>query len=342
MKSLEKLDRESGVEMTIEVALKPDFELGKYKGIEIDKIEYTVTDEDVDNKLSELQEKNSRLVNVEDTESKLTDTVVIDFEGFVDDVAFEGGKGEKYPLVLGSNSFIPGFEEQLVGKKAGEEVDVNVSFPNEYHSIDLAGKASLFKVKIHEVKTKQLPEIDDEFAMDVSEFDTLNEFKEDLKVKIKAEKEEQLKNQGVGTLLEKIVEDTKIDIPSGMLRERTAHVKEQFENQIKQNGIDMKTYFELMKAQDETKTEESFEKMFEEQALVDIKQELVITKLIEVENITISEEDKEEELKQFAKAYSQDFDEFKENVDEYTLNYIENFVSQRKLFDFLIDNAKQK
>ena len=257
-------------------------------------------------------------------------------------MAFEGGKGENYNLVLGSGSFIPGFEDQLIGKKAGEDVDVNVTFPNEYQATELAGKDALFKVKIHEVKHKELPELDDDFAGDVSEFDTLDELKADLKTKIKKEKENAKKNDAYTKILETVIERTKIDIPEVMIKERADQVKQQFEGQIQSNGMDPKTYYEIVKAQGDGKGATDFQKMFEEQAINDIKQELVVGKLIEAENIEASDEEMEKEYAEFAKVYNQDIEEFKKNLDDYTKNYVEGFIKQRKLFDSLLEKAVQK
>jgi len=342
MTKLDKIGKEEGATFTIEVELEPEFELGEYKGIEIYSTEYEVTEKDVLDELERVREQNARLVSVEDTESKDGDTVVIDFEGFVNDEAFEGGKGENYPLVLGSNSFIPGFEAQLVGKKAGEEVDVNVTFPEEYHAPDLAGKESVFKVKIHEVKAKELPEVDDDFAADVSEFDTLDEYKESLKKMIKEQRENNLKGAAINTIVEEVCKNTEIDIPKCMIDRKAEEVKAQFEQQIMQSGIDPKTYYEVMKSQNDGKNEEDFNALFVEQAEHDVKQELVINKLMEVESFDVTEEEKNTEIENFAKAYNQKVEDFKKSMDETTENYIENFIKQRKVFDFLIANAKVK
>ncbi|MBP0977368.1 MAG: trigger factor, partial [Oscillospiraceae bacterium] len=193
MTKLDKIGYEEGLVFTIEVEVEPEFELPEYKGIEITPIEYEVKEEDIDREIERVREQNARLLSVEDTEAKSGDTVIIDFDGYVDGEQFEGGQSENYSLELGSNSFIPGFEDQLIGKKAGEDVDVNVTFPEDYHAAELAGKDSVFKVKIHEVKVKELPEVDDDFAADVSEFDTVEEYRESLSKKIKEERENALK-----------------------------------------------------------------------------------------------------------------------------------------------------
>lgn len=322
--------------------MEPEFELGEYKGIEIYSTEYEATDKDVEDELDRVREQNARLISVEDTESKDGDTVIIDFEGFVGDKAFEGGKGENYPLVLGSNSFIPGFEDQLIGKKAGEEVDVNVTFPEEYHAPDLAGKDSVFKVKIHEVKAKELPELDDDFAADVSEFDTLDEYKESLKATIKEQRENNLRGAAINTIIEEVCKNTKIEIPQCMIDRKADEVKAQFEQQIMQSGVDPKTYYEIMKGQNDGKNEDDFMKLFVEQAEHDVKQELVLAKLMEIENFDVTDEEKDKEIENFAKAYNQKAEDFKKSMDETTEEYITNFIKQRKLFDFLIDNAKVK
>ena len=342
MTKLDSISKEEGATFTIEVELEPEFELGEYKGIEIYSTEYEATDKDVEDELERVREQNARLVSVEDTEAKDGDTVIIDFDGYVGDEPFEGGKGENYPLVLGSNSFIPGFEDQLIGKKAGEETEVNVTFPEEYHAAELAGKDSVFKVKIHEVKAKELPELDDDFAADVSEFDTLDEYKESLKKTIKEQRENNLKGAAINTIIEEVCKNTEIDIPKCMIDRKTEDVKAQFEQQIMQSGIDPKTYYEIMKQQNEGKSEADFDALFVEQAEHDVKQDLVLNKLMEVESFDVSDEEKEAEYENFAKAYNQKVEDFKKVLDEATENYIENFIKQRKLFDFLIENAKVK
>ena len=251
-------------------------------------------------------------------------------------------KAKTIHSVLGSNSFIPGFEDQLIGKKAGEEVDVNVTFPEEYHAPDLAGKDSVFKVKIHEVKAKELPELNDDFAADVSEFDTLDEYKEDLKATIKKQRENNLRGAAINTIVEEVCKNTEIDIPKCMIDRKAEDVKAQFEQQIMQSGADPKTYYEVMKSQNGGKNEDDFMKLFEEQAEHDVKQELVLTKLMEVENFEVSDEEIEEEIANFAKAYNQKVEDFKKTMDETTTDYIKNFIKQRKLFDSLIENAKVK
>lgn len=340
MTSLDKISVEEGCVFTIEVEVEPEFELPEYKGIEITPIEYEVKEEDIDREIERVREQNSRLVSVEDTEAKSGDTVIIDFDGYVDGEQFEGGQSENYSLELGSNSFIPGFEDQLIGKKAGEDVDVNVTFPEDYHAAELAGKDSVFKVKIHEVKVKELPEVDDDLAADVSEFDTLDEYKESLKTKIKEERENALKGAAIQKIVEEICDKTEMDIPQPMLDAKAQEIKAQFEQQIVQSGIDPKTYYEIIAAQNGGENQPDFDNLFNEQAAHDVKQELVLAKLMEAENFDVTDEEKDVEYQEFAKAYGQSLEEFKKNMDEATENYVVDFVKQRKLFDFLIDNAK--
>lgn len=339
MTKLDTLSHEEGAVFTIEVEVEPEFELPEYKGIEITPITYEVKEEDIEREIENVREQNARLVSVDDAEAKKGDTVVIDFDGYVDGEQFEGGKSENYSLELGSNSFIPGFEDQLVGVKAGDDVDVNVTFPEEYHAEELAGKDSVFKVKVHEVKVKELPEVDDDLAADVSEFDTLDEYKESLKEKIKSERENALKGAAVQKIVEEICDNTEMDIPQPMLDAKAQEIKAQFEQQIMQSGVDPKTYYEILASQNGGKNQADFDNLFTEQAEHDVKQELVLQKLMEVENFEVTDEEKDVEYQEFAKAYGQSLEEFKKTVDEGTENYIVDFVKQRKLFDFLIDNA---
>ena len=340
MTKLDKIGYEDGLVFTIEVEVEPEFELPEYKGIEITPIEYEVKEEDIDREIERVREQNARLLSVEDTEAKSGDTVIIDFDGYVDGEQFEGGQSENYSLELGSNSFIPGFEDQLIGKKAGEDVDVNVTFPEDYHAAELAGKDSVFKVKIHEVKVKELPEVDDDFAADVSEFDTVEEYRESLSKKIKEERENALKGAAVQKIVEEICDNTEIEIPQPMLDAKAQEIKAQFEQQIIQSGVDPKTYYEILASQNGGKNQDDFDKLFVEQADHDVKQELVLQKLMEAENFDVTDEEKDVEYQEFAKAYGQSLEEFKKNMDEATENYVTDFIKQRKLFDFLIDNAK--
>lgn len=334
--SIDKVGEE-GASLTIEISLKPEFEVAEYKGIKVGSLKYTSKKADVEAEIKSLQEKNSRLVSI-DSESANDDTVNIDFEGFVGDVAFEGGKGENYPLVLGSGTFIPGFEEQLVGKKAGESLDVTVTFPQEYHSADLAGKEALFKVEIRDVKRKELPEVDDEFAKDLG-FDDLAALNKDIKAKLKERKEQELKSAAEQKIVDAVVDATDIDIPQQMIIERSQELKQNYETRLKSSGIDPEMYYSYMLETSENKDPNQFMSMFVQQAERDIKTELVIKKIIEIENIEAAEDELESEYIKYAEAAKQTVEEFKNTLNDYSINYIKGVIAQNKLFDYLLANA---
>lgn len=242
---IEEISKDNGLVMVLNVEVKPEFELGNYKGIEIAKVENTVSDENVDAKLQEMVEKNARLVSVEDKALEDGDTAIIDFEGFENGVAFDGGKGENYNLVIGSNTFIPGFEEQLVGKKAGEEVEVNVTFPEEYHSQDLAGKPVVFNVKINDVKVKELSALDDEFAKDTSEFDSLDELKADVRAKLEEEAKNRADTETRNSVVEKVAENTEIEIPEVMIQHQIDNMLNELNYQLQYQGFGLQQLLEM-------------------------------------------------------------------------------------------------
>ena len=231
---------------TAVVQTKPEVTLGKYKGIELKKVEYNVEEKDIDHEIGHMQERNARLVNVEDRPVEKNDTTVIDFEGFVDGVAFEGGKAENHELVIGSNTFIPGFEDQIIGMKIGEEKDINVTFPEEYFSKDLAGKAAVFKVKLHEIKKKELPAVDDEFAKDVSEFDTIKELKASIKEKLEEENKNKAKYETEEEAIKTVCDNTEIDIPSGMIETETDNMIKDIEQRLMYQGLNFAQYLQMM------------------------------------------------------------------------------------------------
>ncbi len=334
--SMDKVD-EDGAELTIEIALEPVFEIADYKKIKTGPIAYTLKEDDVDAEIKVMQDKNSRLVAIEE-ESKDGDTMTIDFEGFVDGEAFEGGKGDDYPLELGSGTFIPGFEEQLIGKKAGEETDVKVTFPEEYHAPNLAGKESVFKVTVKEVKRKEMPEADDEFAKDLG-FDDLNALKEDTKAKLIENKNKELKSGAEQKIIDTIVEKTEIDIPSQMIAERARSIQENYETRLKSSGIDPEMYYRYMMETNGVDSPDYFEEMFRNEAIKDIKTELIVKKIIENEKIEATEEELEAEYIKFAETAKQTIEEFKKQLNDYTINYIKGIVAQNKMFDFLLENA---
>jgi len=315
---------------------KPEAELGKYKGIEIKKIEYNVTDEDIEHELKHMQEHNSRIITIEDRPVENGDTATIDFEGFVDGVAFEGGKAEGYELEIGSNTFIPGFEDQIIGMKIDEEKDINVKFPEEYFSKDLAGKDATFKIKLHEIKKKELPELDDEFAKDVSEFDTIKELKEDIKQKQQKQNDEKAKYEIQDAVIKAVCEKMKVDIPSGMIEMEVDNMVKDIEQRLSYQGLKLEQYLKMM-----NKKEEDMRKEYEPQAIEGIKSRLALEAVIKAEKIEATDEEIDEKLKEMAKNYGKENDEeFLKN--ENVRNYIKQGLTSEKAIDFLVKNAKIK
>ena len=315
---------------------KPEAKVSKYKGIEIKKVEYNVTDEDIEHELHHMQEHNSRLISIEDRPVESGDTATIDFEGSVDGVPFEGGKAEKYDLEIGSNTFIPGFEDQVIGMKIDEEKDVKVKFPEEYFSKELAGKDAVFKVKVHEIKKKELPELDDEFAKDVSEFDTLKELKADIKAKQEKQNEERAKYETQDAVIKALCEKTKVDIPSGMIEMEIDNMLKEFEQRLSYQGLKLEQYFQMM-----GKTEEEIRKEYEPQAIEGIKSRLALEAVIKAEKIEATDKDIDEKMKEMAKNYGKENDEeFLKN--ENVRNYIKQGIESEKAINFLVENAKIK
>ena len=317
------------------VATKPEVNLKKYKGIEIEKIEYNVKDEDIQNELASMQDKNARLVTVESRAAEKGDTAKIDFEGFVDSKAFDGGKGENYDLVLGSGSFIPGFEEQVVGMKIDEEKDIKVTFPKEYFSKELAGKDATFKVKLHELKKKELPELDDEFAKDVSEFDTLKELKESIKQRLEKQNKDREKYEKQDAVVKALVEDMNVEIPAGMVELETENMMKDMESRMSYQGLKMEQYLKMM-----NKTEEEFKKEYEPQAVNAIKSRLALEAVIKEEKIEATEKEIKEKIEEMAKNYGKEAAELEKN--ENIKNYIKEGIENEKAMDFLVENSKEK
>lgn len=330
--SVEDADIGEDKTLTLKIiaSLYPEVELGEYKGIEAPKKEVEVDPREVDARIESLRNRNSRLVTC-DRESKFGDTVVIDYEGFIDGVAFEGGKGENHSLELGSNSFIPGFESQCTGLKAGEEKEISVTFPENYHAEHVKGKQAVFKIKVHEVKEKILPELDDEFAKDVSEYDTLEELKKSIYDEISQSKSEAVRNDFLDKLLAKVVEDMKVELPDAMIEERTEKMIRDYATRLKNQGMDLDMYLDLFKmdrAHFENTTRQTAEKQ--------LKSELALRKIAEIENIQVTEEDKQEEYERLAKYYGVDAESIKTFFDEEVFN---DSMLLTKAADFIIDNA---
>ena len=317
------------------VQTKPEVKLGKYKGIELKKVEYTVEDEDINHELGHMQERNARLVNVEDRAVEANDTTVIDFEGFVDGVAFDGGKAEGHELVIGSNTFIPGFEDQIIGMNIDEERDINVTFPEEYFSKELAGKPAVFKVKLHEIKKKELPELDDEFAKDVSEFDTLEELKNSIKEKIETQNASKAKYEIEEEALKTVCDDVEVEIPSGMIETETDNMLKEIEQRLMYQGVNLEQYLQMV-----NKTEGEMRKELKEQAERQVKVKLVIEAIIVAEKIEAPEEDVKAKLEEMAAMYGNKAEELEKN--ESLVKYIEETVKSEKAIAFIVDNAKLK
>lgn len=320
---------------TAVVQTKPEVTLGKYKGIELKKVEYNVEEKDIDHEIGHMQERNARLVNVEDRPVEKNDTTVIDFEGFVDGVAFEGGKAENHELVIGSNTFIPGFEDQIIGMKIGEEKDINVTFPEEYFSKDLAGKPAVFKVKLHEIKKKELPAVDDEFAKDVSEFDTIKELKASIKEKLEEENKNKAKYETEEEAIKTVCDNTEIDIPSGMIETETDNMIKDIEQRLMYQGLNFAQYLQMM-----GKTEEDMRKEMKEQAERQVKTKLVLGAIVEAEKIEATDEEVKAKLEEMATMYGKDAKDLEAN--ESLKAYIAESVKTEKAISFIVDNAKIK
>ncbi len=332
---IEQMEKGKDLIFTAVVQTKPEVKLGKYKGIELSKVEYTVKDEDINHELGHMAERNARLVNVEDRPVEANDTTVIDFEGFVDGVAFEGGKAENHELVIGSNTFIPGFEDQIIGMKIGEEKDINVTFPEEYFSKDLAGKEATFKVKLHEIKKKELPVMDDEFAKDVSEFDTLDELKNSIKEKLEEQNASKAKYETEEAAIKAVSEATEIDIPSGMIETETDNMIKDIEQRLSYQGLKLDQYLQIM-----NKSEEDMRKELEEQAKISVKTKLVIEAIVAAEKIEATEEEVNAKLEEMATMYGSTVEELSKN--ESLKLYIEETVKSEKAVAFIVENAKIK
>ena len=315
---------------------KPEAELGKYKGVEIKKIEYKVTAEDVNHELSHMQEHNARMITVEDRPVESGDIATNDIEGFVDGKAFDSGKAEGHELEIGSNTFIPGFEDQIIGMKIDEEKDINVKFPEEYFSKELAGKDATFKVKLHEIKKKELPKLDDEFAKDVSEFDTLKELKEDIKKKQQKQNDDKAKYETEDAVIKAVCENVKVDIPSGMIETEVDNMIKDIEQRLSYQGLKLEQYLQMM-----GKTTEEMRKEYEPQAIDSIKSRLALEAVIKAEKIEATEEEVDEKMKEMAKNYGKENDEeFMKN--ENVRNYIKDGLTSQKAIEFLVKNAKMK
>lgn len=318
---------------TAVVQTKPEVKLGKYKGVEIEKIEYKADKKAINHELEHMQEHNSRLITVDDRPLENGDTATIDFEGFVDGVAFDGGKAEGHELEIGSGAFIPGFEEQLVGMEIDGEKEIKVTFPKEYFSKDLAGKDATFKVKLHEIKKKELPELDDEFAKDVSEFDTLEELKKSIKEKLTKNNEQRAKYETEDAAIKAVCEDSKLDIPSGMIELEIDNMLKDFEQRLAYQGLNLEQYLKML-----GKTEEEVRKEYEPQAIEAIKSRLVLEAIIKAEKIEASEDEIKAKMEEMAKSYGKDVEELSKN--ENLKEYLAEGIKSEKALEFIVANAK--
>ncbi len=330
---ISQMEKGKDLIFTAVVQTKPEVKLGKYKGISLEKNTYEVTDETIEHELEHMADRNSRMVTVTDRAAKLEDTVVIDFCGSVDGKEFEGGKAENHELKLGSNTFIPGFEDQVVGMKTDEEKDINVKFPDEYFSKDLAGKDAVFKVKVHEIKEKELPKIDDEFAKDVSEFDTLKELKADIKTKQEEQNAQRSKNELQEVAVKAVADLTEIDIPSGMIETEIDNMIQDMDNRLAYQGIHLEQYLKMV-----GKSMEDYRKENEEPAKESVKMRLVLEAVSKDAKIEVTDKEMEEKIKELATAYGRKEEELMKN-EELKKN-IEASIKSEKSIDYIIDNAK--
>ncbi|MBU8905077.1 trigger factor [Desertibacillus haloalkaliphilus] len=334
---IDQMEKGSNLIFKANVTVKPEVQLGEYKGLEVEEKDVTVADEDVENELKQLQENQAELVVVEDQAIENGDTAVMDFEGFVDGEAFEGGQAENYSLEIGSGQFIPGFEEQLVGLKAGDEKDVEVTFPEEYHSEDLAGKPATFKVKVHEVKRKELPALDDEFAKDVNEnVETLDELKQELKDKLVKDKEHEADHHKRDTVVEAAAENATIDIPEAMITTEVDRMLQEFSQRLQAQGMTIDMYYQFAGTD-----EEGMREQFKSDAEKRVRINLTLEAIADAENIEVSEEDVEKEFEKMAEMYQRPVDEIKQLLQmQGGPDALKGDLKIQKAVDFLVDNSK--
>ena len=322
---------------TAEIAVRPEVKLGKYLGVQVTKVDTSVSDEEVEEALEKERQKNSRTVTVTDRPIQNGDTAVIDFEGFVDGVAFEGGKGENHPLEIGSHTFIDTFEDQLVGKNTGDEVEVNVTFPEKYQAEELAGKPAVFKVKIHEIKAKELPELNDEFAQDVSEFETLEEYKADVRKHLEVQKEDEAKRTKEDEAIQKIIDKSEMEIPEAMIDTQCENMVNEFAQRIAQSGLSMEQYMQFSGL-----TLDKLKEQVRPEAETRIKSSLVLEQIAKDENIQVSEEEIDAEIEKMAKAYGMEADKLKEYMGDAEKESMKRDISVTKAVDLIMENVKER
>ena len=333
---IEQIEKGKPFIFTAEVAVKPEVTLGEYKGLEVAKTDVEVSDEEVAAELEKEREKNARTISVEDRAVENGDMIMLDFEGFVNGVAFDGGKGENYPLTIGSNAFIPGFEEQLVGAKIGEDVEVNVTFPEDYQAKELAGCAAVFKCKVNEIKVKELPELDDDFAQDVSKFDTLDEYKEDVKAKLAANKADAAKRAKEDAVIEKIIENAQMDIPEAMIDTQARQLVDEFAQRIQAQGLSFEQYLQFTGMTLDTALEQ-----MKPNAVKRIQSRLVLEAVVKAENIEVSEEDVKAEIAKMAETYKMDADKLAEIMSDEEKKQIQMDMAIEKAVELVTEAAKE-
>lgn len=331
---IEQIEKGKTFIYTALVAVKPEVTLGEYKGVEVEKAKPEVTDADVEAELKKVQDQNSRMVNVEDRAVEDGDHTVIDFEGFVDGQPFEGGKSEAYPLVIGSHSFIDTFEEQLIGKNIGDEVEVNVTFPAEYHAAELAGKPAVFKVKIHEIKTKELPELNDEFAGEVSEFETMDEYKSDIRAKLAETKQQQATTENENNVVEKVVENAAMEIPDAMIDEQVREMINDYARRMQSQGISLEQYMQFTGM-----TIEKLQEQSRPQAEKRIRTRLVLEAVVAAENIQVSDEAVDAEIAKMAETYKMEADKVRSIMGEAGIAQMKEDMAVQEAVDFLVAEA---
>ncbi len=333
---VEQIEKGKPFIFTAEVALKPEVTLGDYKGIEVKKIEVEVTEEELNQEIERVRNQNGRTVTVEDRAVQQNDMTVIDFEGFVDGEPFQGGKGENYDLVIGSGAFIPGFEDQLIGAEIGKEIEIQVTFPEQYHSKDLAGKAATFKVTVKEIKVKELPELDDEFASEVSDFDTLEEYKQDVKAKLLEKKEDDAYDQKEDAVVEKIIENSQMEIPEAMVDYQIRNMMDEFVRNLQMQGLSIEQYFQF--------TGLSAQKMMEDMkpnAMKKIQSRLVLEKIAELENLTATQEDVDQEIEDAAAAYNMEASKLRDFMGEAEMKQMKEDIVVQKAAEFVVEAAQE-
>ncbi|WP_341878049.1 trigger factor [Defluviitalea saccharophila] len=333
---VEKIEKGQDLVLTAVVTVKPEVTLGQYKEVEVPKMDVEVKDEEIEEELKKVQDQNARIITVTDRPVKDGDEVVIDFEGFIDGAAFEGGKGTDYSLKIGSHSFIDTFEEQLIGANVGDELDVNVTFPEDYHQKDLSGKPALFKVKVKEIKEKELPALDDEFAKDVSEFETLDEYKQDIKAKLLEQKEKAAKLEKERNAIEKVIENAKMDVPEVMINNQIEQMVQDFSMRMKYQGLPIEQYLQFT-----GQTMETLKANFRSDAEFQVKARLVLEEIAKAENIEVTDEELNDEFKKMAEQYQMELDKLLSTVGDAEKESVREDIKIRKAVDLVVNSAKE-